>query len=123
MLLLTRQILERSDLVKKVLTLVENEKAERVRQRQMQQDREEIRGQWKGCITATRWGDDDQQANESRPDFDIPIRRSMMKPGISDHDETNHSHSSSTPVASPPLPRATGSSFEREGYVKTRTRI
>jgi len=130
----TGQILEKSDLVKKVLLLVENEKAERVRQRQTQ-ERDEMERLQRAMETMhgtnhferdmeeeqTEWqqdGDEDQHANESRPDFEIPMRRSDDESSRNNDDETNHSHtSSSTPAAaaSPPHPKATGSSFERPG--------
>ena len=128
----TGQILEKSDLVKKVLVLVENEKAERVRQRQMQ-EREEMEELQRSMETMTGMdhferdveeqterqqdGDEDQQANEFRSDFDIPTHRSdeESRNNEDDHDEANHSHSSSTPAASPPPPKVTGSSFERQG--------
>jgi len=119
-------------LVKKVLVLVENEKAERVSQRQMQ-EREEMERLQRAMETMHgtnhferdmeeqterhQDGDEDQQANESRPDFDIPTHRSdddcrNIEGG---RDETNHSHSSSTPATSPPHFKATGSSLERQG--------
>ena len=46
----------------------------------------------------------------------FPIHRSddESRSNEGGYDETNHSHSSSTPVASPLLPKATGSSFERQ---------
>jgi hypothetical protein len=129
----TGQILEKSDLVKKVLVLVENEKAKRVRQRQMQ-EREEMEGLQRAMETMqgtndferdmeeqTEWqqdGDEEQQADEFRQDFDIPIHRTSAEDSRNNeggHDETNHTRSSSAPAASPPLPKVAASSFERQG--------
>jgi hypothetical protein len=123
------QILEKSDLVRKVLVLVENEKAERVRQRQMEErdEMERLQRAMESMHGTNNFerdmeeqterqqdGDEDQPGNESRLDLDIPIHRSddESRNNEGGHDETNHSHSSSTP---PPHPRATGSSFERPG--------
>ena len=102
--------------------LVESEKAERVRQRQMQ-EREEMERLQRAMeamhgtnhferdteeqTERQQDGDEDQHANESRSELDIPVHRS--------DDETDRSHSSSTPAASPPQPKVTGSSFERPG--------
>ena len=129
----TGQILEKSDLVKKVLVLVENEKTERVRQRQIQ-EREEMEGLQRAMETMHGTNhfeqdmeeqterqqdeDEDQQANELRPDSDIPVHRSDEESRSNEDgrdDETNHSRSSSTSAASPPAPKVTGSSFERQG--------
>jgi hypothetical protein len=126
------QILEKSDLVKKVLVLVENEKGERVRQRQMQ-ERDEMERLQRSMETMQgtnhfdrdmeeqterpQDGDVDQLANESRPDFDISTHRSDDESRDDEigRDE-NRKHSSSTPATSPPHPNnATGSSFERQG--------
>jgi hypothetical protein len=132
----TGQILEKSDLVKKILVLVENEKAERVRQRQME-EREEMErlqramesmhgtNRFRGDMEEeTEWqqdGDEDHQpVNESRPDSDTPIHRSddesESRNNEDGRDDTNHfSGSTSTHDASPPRPKATGASFERPG--------
>ena len=128
----TGQILEKSDLVKKVMMLVESEKAERVRQRQMQ-EREEMERLQRAMeamhgtnhferdteeqTERQQDGDEDQHANESRSELDIPVHRSddETKSNEVGHDETDRSHSSSTPAASPPQPKVTGSSFERPG--------
>ena len=142
----TGQILEKSDLVKKVLVLVENEKSERVRQRQIQ-ERDEMERLQRAMETMPGTtnlfeqdseeqtmeqpqqqedGDtEDQQAEESRPDFDTPIHLSDDDGDDDDEsrnndeggqDETNHPRSSSTPAATPShQPKATGFSFERPG--------
>ena len=127
----TEQILEKSDLVKKVLVLVEDVKAERVRQRQTQ-EREEMERLQRAMETmqgtnhserdmeeqteGQQDGDEDEHSNESRPDFDISIHRTDNENTNNEggHDE-NHSRSSSTPAVSPPHPKTTGSSFERQG--------
>ena len=131
----TGQVLEKSDLVKKVLVLIENEKAERVRQRQMQ-ERDEMEQLQREMETmhgtnhferdmeeqAERQQDEDEDQqhanNESRPDFDNPIHHSDDESRNNEgghDDETNRSHSSSTPATSPPHPKAAVSSFERPG--------
>ena len=129
----TGQILEKSDLVKKVLVLVDNEKAERVRQRQMQEreEMEELQRAMETMQGTNHFGldmedqeadwqqdeDEDQQANESRPDIDVPIHRNDEESRNNEggRNETSHSRSSSTPAASPPIPKVTGSSLERQG--------
>ena len=124
----TGQILEKSDLVRKVLVLVEDEKAERVRQRQIQE--REAMERLQRALEAmhgsnhfeqdteeqTERQQDGEDANESRPNSDIPLHRSddESRNNEGGH-ETNHSQSSSIPAASPPHPKATGSSFERLG--------
>ena len=50
-------------------------------------------------------GVEGQQANESRPDPDIPI---VYSDDEARNDETDHLHRSSTPAASPPLQRLLG---------------
>jgi len=115
----TGLILEKGDLVKKVLVLVENEKTERVRQRQME-EREEMERLQRAMETMHgadhfdqhmeeetqrgQSGESDQHVDES--DFDIPLHQSDGEHRKND-DETSHSHS-----ASPPHPK---SSFERPG--------
>lgn len=129
----TGQILEKSDLVKKVLVLVEDEKAERVRQRQMQvrEEMEELQRAMETMHGTNHFerdmeeqterqqarDEDQHHSNGSGPDFDIPIRRSddESRNNEGGHDETNHSHSSSTPATSQPHLKASGSSFERPG--------
>ena len=126
----TGQILEKSDLVKKVLALVENEKAKRVRQRQMQErdEMERVQRALEAIYGTDHFerdmeeqterrqqdGDEDQHANE---DFDIPMYCSdgEGRNNEGDHDETNHSHNSSTPAVSPPHSKAAESGFERSG--------
>ena len=128
----TGQILEKSELVKKVLVLVENEKVEQVRQRQMeereemerlQRAMESMRGtnRFRGDREEeeeTEWrhdGDEDHQpVNESRPDSDTPTHRSDDESRDNDDATNHHSRNTSTPDASPPR-KATGSSFERPG--------
>jgi hypothetical protein len=119
----TGQILEKSDLVKKVLVLVENEKAERARQRQME-ERDEMERLQRAMetmhgtdhferdveegIEGRQSRDRDQQANESEWHSDIPVDNS-------DRGNEDHPHTSSTPAASPPQSKPSGSSFERPG--------
>jgi hypothetical protein len=127
----TGLILEKGDLVKKVLVLVDNEKVERVRQRQME-EREEMERLQRAMETmhgtdhfersteeqteGRQTGDRDHQDDESGLDYDIPMHRSDGESTENEgHHETNHSHSSSTPAASPPHPKPTGSIFERPG--------
>ena len=112
----TGLILEKGDLVEKVLVLDENEKAERVRQRQME-EREEMERLQRAVETMHgadhhmeeetergQSGESGQHVDES--DFDIPLHQSDGE-RRNDHDETSHFHS-----ASPPHPK---SSFERLG--------
>ena len=112
----TGQILEKGDLVQKVLVLVENEKAERVRQRQME-EREEMERLQRAMETmhgteegTEGWSsrDRDQQANESEMHSDIPVNNS-------DRGNEDHPHSSSTPAASPPQSKPPGPIFDRPG--------
>ena len=133
----TGQVLEKSDLVKKVLVLVENEKGERVRQRQIQ-ERDEMerlqrametmpgtnhfeRDEEEQTTEQQQQEDGDAEAVESRSDFDIPLHRrddddddESKNNNEVGHDKTNHSRSSSS-TPSPPQNKATGSSFERPG--------
>ena len=126
----TGLILEKSDLVNKVLVLVENEKTERVRQRQVA-EREEMERLQRAMETMHGTGfehmeedteerqnwDRDQQAHESESDSNIPMHHNdgENRENEDANDEINHSHSSSTPASSLPNPKAPGSSFERPG--------
>ena len=111
--------------------LVENEKAERVRQRQIQEREmmEQLQRAFEAVHGSNHFeqdteeqterqqdGDEVQPANESRPNLDIPLHRSddESRNNEGGH-ETSHSQSSSTSAASPPHPKATGSIFERLG--------
>ena len=121
-------ILEKSDLVRKVLVLVENERAERVRQRQME-EREEMERLQRSMETMYGTGyfergteeqtegqqdgvDGDHPANDSGSSFDVPIedgsRENEGGHGI------NRPHSSSPPAPSA-APRSSGSALDRPG--------
>jgi len=119
----TGQILEKGDLVKKVLVLVEDEKAERVRQRQME-EREEMERLQRAMESMPgadnhierdmeRNEDRDRETDDFRSGFDIPMHHSDDE---GDHEsKSNHSRDNSSAPAPPPHPKLAGSSFERPG--------
>ncbi|KAF8814708.1 hypothetical protein BYT27DRAFT_7081707 [Phlegmacium glaucopus] len=116
----TTQILEKGDLVKKVLVLIADEKAERVRQRQMEEREEMERLQramegMDGPAHPERdmeeAGERDREANDPGPRSDIHHNDSEKRENEGGH-ETNHSRDSST---SAPQPKPTASPFERPG--------
>lgn len=124
----TGQILEKDDLVKKVLVLVADEKAERVRQQQMT-EREEMErlqrqmenmngtGHFEGDTEGqARWqeeGERDREASDSGSSFDMPMHRSDDSESR-ENEPNSHPHKSSTP-APQPHPTTTTSTFERPG--------
>jgi len=118
----TGQILEKSDLVKKVLVLVEDEKAERVRQRQMEEreEMERLQRAMEGMDGTGHFerdteddGERDRQANDSGSGFDTHHSDGESRQNEGGH-ETNHSPQFST-SAPPSHPKPTGSTFERPG--------
>ena len=109
----TGQALEKSDLVKKVLVLVEDEKAERVRQRQME-EREEMERLQSSMEAMHGTGYFEQETQWQQNDNDERDGRDQQD-SRDQQDGRNEQTNDSSISAPPPPSKPTGSTFERPG--------
>jgi len=122
------QILEKSDLVNKVLTLVEDEKAERERQRRAEEREEMERLQREQDAREEReWEERERMqrgAGAASGGADIPSGHSEGHDSRHDGSDSHHEGSSSTPVPpstppkpahTPPKTRGSATTLERTG--------